>query len=1347
MVAAGSSIKSEAVLIPLRSLLEHKDTLVRGSACRVIKHLLTNVENVKVFIKLRIHFFLIKLLERIQEKGDKTNYLWERIQAFKIVKKIFALDPQYLPPALAYSLVCIASEPKDKLYRVCLEALRELLVLNTRLATECDVQSTLFQAILDPTCNDMASSYVISLMYVLDNPATRKYLKADLDLEIFISCLTNVEIPPDADRQLVWTVASSCLVSIMRSWAGTILLTADKDGLPALIDFLNQPVDILARKAVLKCFYEVLGIDFPSEYVLNDERETLDWLPSYKSKFYENSASYNNLPIGSVSLDIEPGSNQKKDERNLKAGSFVGHNLIHNYVGMLLSAFVHNGLVESLSKLVVAKDTGISRISVILIREVLRLCSAFLSQQQVAQLLSLPNIVSEGVALTLSKSIDARSKGVRAMGILNALPVVIDASNNVRSGSLGSATEIMMEMNDDDLKMSIDILYIIQKQYFRLSSVNESDELRQRAFRSCLSLYEDSDPLLTDLIKSTKVLAGKDWIKWDWKAIQDILDNQLKNSVVFTEVLKGKFLRRLGGFFRCDTLEKGATLAGLPWFSANLKYVQAMLSWFQIMMRYDEGISYLQTDRRGMVLAEICDQLKTECVIESEGKTSAPINPNRLFHVSRFPVSMVREYLTVIKLLTSSPVGVKLVENSKFFELVHDLPKIPGREALIRLILLNLNMNTCNQARLLVAHWFKISSPTMKVYIITIMKENLCAGRDEPFSWGIDILLEAISEGDKDLINVSLNLLEEVSINPRNLEIINMKLGEEQLKTILTSQFLFLRIAATQSGLALLTGLGLVVPEIQKWISGDDNMSIRYALNVDCSILCGLNQKALKPEAFYSPSGLPVEPIPIPVPLPETKTNPYAGVEWFMRLPWAIEVQVLDGDNWTVVPIDTFVDISYTRSPWVTDKPECSIRIKGLVVNDKRERIALSLPPESSLKVCLFFGGQCVDRDGKVRSDNLGGDWRPNNSTRGMMASNTIAASRSFPNLDLDWSRCGPDSVAQAFDSGRYEFIIPGEKVLWTFQPKEEGESGAHKLLSVAYTVSFKTSHCTFVPMPCHLYGELGATPAGCEMLLDHGDIFNIYLTAFDTSASTLSRRAALWSLGHIGSTACGYSFLKEQPATRNLTKELVNLCRDCEWLSLRGTCCQVLGLLSRCSQARLELIELGWSVPMRECPTVVTPAHASSFFAVHCDSDLNSSAHVSKEEDPTANLAPPLPPLKHEWKSVLKNISYLFNNIQQTDGHTKLINYKKAAPKIFESCELFLYVHETILSKFKLPMRVRRFLMTSLFAEVPFKNESVWKAVDGIYSVSSVNSPTKEDFIIPEEGTAAGGLIEEGGL
>lgn len=57
-----------------------------------------------------------------------------------------------MPMCFVRALIAIASSKEDKCKRICLETLRELLLVNTKLVAHCDGIRTLMDAIVEPSC-------------------------------------------------------------------------------------------------------------------------------------------------------------------------------------------------------------------------------------------------------------------------------------------------------------------------------------------------------------------------------------------------------------------------------------------------------------------------------------------------------------------------------------------------------------------------------------------------------------------------------------------------------------------------------------------------------------------------------------------------------------------------------------------------------------------------------------------------------------------------------------------------------------------------------------------------------------------------------------------------------------------------------------------------------------------------------------------------------------------------------------------------------------------------------------------------------------------------------------------
>ncbi len=168
-----------------------------------------------------------------------------------------------------------------------------------------------------------------------------------------------------------------------------------------------------------------------------------------------------------------------------------------------------------------------------------------------------------------------------------------------------------------------------------------------------------------------------------------------------------------------------------------------------------------------------------------------------------------------------------------------------------------------------------------------------------------------------------------------------------------------------------------------------------------------------------------------------------------------------------------------------------------------------------------------------------------------------------------------------------------------------------------------------FVPMPRHIYGELSRTLEGCAHLNQRNviaDLLNVVhrRTSDDSSrvASSVEMRAALWSLGHIGSSELGYgAILNADPMFVEWCLENISSCPN---FSLRGTFFYVVGLLSRSLRGSRKLAQCQW-----DCAThggnsaVAFPRNPSVLFKAI----LSAAAPAAASPDANANVGGVSPP------------------------------------------------------------------------------------------------------------------------
>jgi hypothetical protein len=118
---------------------------------------------------------------------------------------------------------------------------------------------------------------------------------------------------------------------------------------------------------------------------------------------------------------------------------------------------------------------------------------------------------------------------------------------------------------------------------------------------------------------------------------------------------------------------------------------------------------------------------------------------------------------------------------------------------------------------------------------------------------------------------------------------------------------------------------------------------------------------------------------------------------------------------------------------------------------------------------------------------------------------------------------------------------------------------------------------------PPHFYRELARTQEGCKLLKQSGHFYEFSSTIRDfhldeDDPETLIRvKACMWAVGNIGSMELGAPFLEEA----NVVTAIVRIAEGAEVMSMRGTACFVLGLISRTLHGCQMLSENGWDTTL----------------------------------------------------------------------------------------------------------------------------------------------------------------------
>lgn len=157
------------------------DSSKRSSILRAMRLTMQSEPYVKAVLAEDYHWIIVTSMER------DNDYSMERMQAFKLMEKFRILAPHLYPVCFGRSLVAIANHKDDNFRTLSLEALRELSIANAKLVAQVNGFACLLDAVIEPITQDMADNILLTILFLLNDPQTRKIVKPQADLRALVS--------------------------------------------------------------------------------------------------------------------------------------------------------------------------------------------------------------------------------------------------------------------------------------------------------------------------------------------------------------------------------------------------------------------------------------------------------------------------------------------------------------------------------------------------------------------------------------------------------------------------------------------------------------------------------------------------------------------------------------------------------------------------------------------------------------------------------------------------------------------------------------------------------------------------------------------------------------------------------------------------------------------------------------------------------------------------------------------------------------------------------------------------------------------------------------------------------
>jgi len=232
-----------------------------------------------------------------------------------------------------------------------------------------------------------------------------------------------------------------------------------------------------------------------------------------------------------------------------------------------------------------------------------------------------------------------------------------------------------------------------------------------------ISLQVD-DTQFNALVKESLVLTEKFFHKWNWDAIDELLQGPLLNSKRVDESINNKFLRKLWSCY----LPHSRQFADLPQEASSLRYVKTGCLFIETMLATNEGVKFLSDSEFLTQLATGMEELlptsdrksNEEPLFSSRKETLFVrffffflLNRKKKFFffffllllllllLDRMEVTVTAEYFTLLGVLTSKESGLELMRRFFIFTHYYNLSELKSRDDIIRSVIVRYKYKQC----------------------------------------------------------------------------------------------------------------------------------------------------------------------------------------------------------------------------------------------------------------------------------------------------------------------------------------------------------------------------------------------------------------------------------------------------------------------------------------------------------------------------------------------------------------------------------------------------------------------------------------------------------------------------
>ncbi|XP_073992132.1 rapamycin-insensitive companion of Tor isoform X2 [Rhodnius prolixus] len=776
---------AQEILHCLRPQCFLESTKLKNATFRAVRHFIKTEEHVDIFNKLKYDFLIAR---EITAGG------------LQLCRRVLVVCPNKLTHAPVRAIVSFTHPShSDNLQSAALAFLAEIAMLNADLFITCGGVGAIIRNLPCLRSAKMTEALLGPLLYLANRPETR--CKAGINLHcltgsVYIDRGLNTKSSSTAESNVRW--CTTAMVCLLKSWPGLFhLCQGNRRAISSIVDSLYVTY---LQKPILEVMYKLFDLTQP-EWTdeISVALEAVD--PARWNDSFRIAEGF----VAAEAMALFPHL----------AKSWV--NLVEVHRAFLLYLLLEANLLEAIVHVIASDDTFLSVHATILLGELLHMVHTVLPPELVSLTPGLPNLLSYAVRgrpvnIVPNASLELESANKFWVDLfgpdfsfhqIQLTNSDVEPRKEAQERALRAVYAMSHLHRRQQSSPSVHLRHLINS--LRLQS-SEANTARIKNKEKASKLFSMSS--CDEAIKESGVLTVKDPYDWNWDVIRAVLKRHGETLRKSTDSNKKLFLRRLISFLLPVTGQYGRTELWSDRKSNN-RLTLAGLDLLSTLLAAPED-----SDSEKLVM-ELLAGIRTQLVDLTTAKSAhdCHLSPTNISN------SLCQDYFLFIGHLTASPQGRRVLEKANIYKHLMELASTTNQDCYIKLIVSSMDYSNDEMARKILKKIFESKSVACRLYATKMIHAILRIGVGENkqlTSFLIGLIVEQLSDEDRNVAAVALNALQEASHSKEYVEAIVeqrpclMRHGDNGLMVVV-------RCLSSESGFKALQQANFVTAQLSKW--------------------------------------------------------------------------------------------------------------------------------------------------------------------------------------------------------------------------------------------------------------------------------------------------------------------------------------------------------------------------------------------------------------------------------------------------------------------------------------------------------------------------------------------------